>query len=64
MMDEIGNDYDNKSEKNIIPKLKPQNKNKNKKKVKREADSQGYHSNNSDIRMGGNVKREKYKTIC
>ena len=61
-MDEIGNDYDHVSEKKIIPKLKPQNKTK--KKVKGEADSQGYHSNDSGIRMGGNIKREKFKTIC
>lgn len=63
MMDEIGNDYDHMSEKKIITNKQPKTKTKVK-KLKGDPESQGYNSNDSGIRMGGNIKREKFKTIC
>lgn len=62
-MDEIGNDYDKVSEKQNLQTQPKQPKNKKKVVKRRDNDSQGYQSNDSGIRMGGNAKREKYKSL-
>ena len=58
MEEEVGNDYDNLSEK----KQQVQPKKKVIKKPK-EQNSQGYVSNSSDIRMGFNAKPQKFKSM-
>lgn len=49
MKEEVGNDYDNYSEKEIKPKGKKAQK-------KRNDSDEGYQSNSSEIRMGYNAK--------